>query len=133
MFSQINGEIGRFVADGIDDQTPVYVAVERPSPGARVISPPRKNAALSLTAESAPTPRDKHLTATERDDLFAWKQTSAVDAQSHAENAFARFKRVLGGGLRAKRDASQERETMIACNLLNRMRELGRQQSYRLR
>ena len=66
----------------------------------------------------------------ERDGVFAWKRTSGYYAQSHAENAFSRFKRTFGGGLRAKRDASQERETMIACNLLNRMRELGRPQSY---
>ena len=130
LLSQIDQEIGRFVADGIYDQQPVYDAVEDHSPGARVIIPPRKNAALSSTAESAPTQRDEHLATIERDGLFAWKRTSGYYAQSRAENAFARFKRVFGGGLRAKRDESQERETLIACNLLNRMRALGRPQSY---
>ena len=51
-------------------------------------------------------------------------------AQSHAENAFFRFKQSFGGRLRAKRDASQERETSLACALLNRMRDLGRPESY---
>ena len=32
--------------------------------------------------------------------------------------------------MRAKRDAAQEREASLACELLNRMRELGRPQSY---
>jgi hypothetical protein len=36
----------------------------------------------------------------------------------------------FGGGLRAKREASQEQEASLACALLNRMRELGRPQSY---
>ena len=129
LLSQIDDEIGRFVADGIYDQEPVRTAVEDHSPGARVIIPPRKNAALSPTAESAPTQRDEHLAAIERDGVFAWKRTSGYYAQSHAENAFAPYKRMFGGGLRAKREASQERETMIACNLLNRMREFGRPRS----
>jgi len=130
LLSQIDHEIDRFVADGIYDQTPVYAAVEAHSPGARVIIPPRKNAALSRTAQSAPTQRDEHLSAIERDGVFTWKRTSGYYAQSRAENAFSRFKRLFGDHLRAKRDESQERETMIACGLLNRMRELGRPQSY---
>jgi hypothetical protein len=95
-----------------------------------VIIPPRKNAVSSRTAETSPTQRDEHLATIERDGVFAWKRSSGYYAQSHAENAFARYKRTFGGGLRAKRDESQERETMIACQLLNRMRELGRPQSY---
>jgi hypothetical protein len=69
----------------------------------------------------------------ERDGLFAWKRTSGYGAQSHAENAFLRYKRTFVGGLRAKRDASQERKTITACQLLNRMRELGRSHSYPVR
>ena len=78
---------------------------------------------LSPRAGTSPTRRDEHLATIERDGVFAWKRTSGYDAQSHAENAFARFKRTLGGGLRAKRDASQEWETMIACKLLHGMRK----------
>ena len=133
LLSQIDDEIERFVADGIYDQTPVFAAVEAHSPGARVIIPPRKNAALSRTAETSPTQRDEHLAAIERDGVFAWKRRSGYYAQSRAENAFSRFKCLFGDHLRAKRDESQERETMIACGLLNRMRELGRPQSYPVR
>ena len=109
---------------------PVYAAVMGHSPGARVIIPPRKDAVVSPTATTAPTQRDQHLLAIESEGRFAWKRTSGYYAQSHAENAFSRFKRTFGGGLRAKRDASQEREASLACELLNRMRELGRPQSY---
>jgi len=95
-----------------------------------VIIPPRKDAVLSPTARSSPTQRDQHILEIEREDRFAWRRTSGYYAQSHAENAFARFKRTFGGGLRAKRDESQEREASIACQLLNRMLELGRPLSY---
>jgi hypothetical protein len=55
---------------------------------------------------------------------------SGYYAQAYAENVFARFKTTFGGGLRAKRDESQKREASLACQLLNRMLELGRPQSY---
>jgi hypothetical protein len=130
LLDQIDQEIDRFVGDGIYDQAPVYAAVEDHSPGVRVIIPPRKDAVLSPTAKSSPTQRDQHLLEIERDGRFAWKRTSGYYAQSHAENAFSRFKRTFGGGLRAKREESQEREASLACQLLNRMLELGRPQSY---
>ena len=130
LLSQINREIDRFIADGIYDQQPVYGAVERHAPGARVIIPPRKDAVLSPTGTSSPTPRDQHLLAIESEGRFAWKRTSGYYDQAYAENAFSRYKRTFGGGLRAKRDEAQEREASLACQLLNRMRELGRPQSY---
>ena len=95
-----------------------------------MIIPPRKDAVLSPTASIAPTQRDQHLLEIERNGRFKWKRMSGYYAQSHAENAFARFKRTFGGGLRAKREESQEREVSLACQLLNRMRELGRPLSY---
>jgi hypothetical protein len=130
LLDQIEEEIDRFVADGIYDQQPVYAAVEGHSPSAQVIIPPRKDAVVSPTARSSPTQRDQHLLAIEREGRFAWKRTSGYYAQSHAENAFARFKRTFGDRLRTKRDESQEREASLACQLLNRMLELGHPQSY---
>ena len=92
-----------------------------------------RQAAPSRTATTSPTQRDQHLAAIDRDGVFAWKRTSGYYAQSHAENTFFRYKRTFGGHMRAKRDESQEREAAIACELLNRMRELGRPQSYPVR
>jgi hypothetical protein len=130
LLDQIDQEIARFIGDGIFDQEPVYAAVEAHSPGARVIIPPRKDAVLSPTASTAPTQRDQHLLEIERVGRCDWKRTSGYYAQSHAENTFSRFKRTFGGGLRAKRDESQEREASLTCQLLNRMLELGRPLSY---
>ena len=122
--------MSRFIADGIDDQQPVYAAVEAHSPGAHVIVPPRQDAVLSPTATTSSTQRDEHLGSIEGDGLFAWKRTSGYYAQSYTENALTRYKRTFGSHMRAKRDTSQKRETVLACELLNRMRELGRPQSY---
>jgi hypothetical protein len=130
LLTQINREIDRFIGDGMYDQAPVYAAVMSHSPGASVLIPPRKDAVLSDHAGTFPTQRDQQLLAIERAGRFAWKRRSGYDAQSHAENAFFRFKQIFGGRLRAKREASQERETLLACALLNRMRDLGRPESY---
>jgi hypothetical protein len=61
---------------------------------------------------------------------FAWKRTSGYYDQAYAKEVFARFKRTFGDRLRAKRDEAQEREASLACQLLNRMLELGQPQSY---
>jgi len=130
LLSQVDGVLARFIGDGIFDQAPIYSAIENHSPGARVIIPPRTDAVLSSTARSAPAQRDAHVLAIESEGRCAWKRTSGYYAQSQAENAFSRFKRTFGGGLRSKRDASQKREAVLACELLNRMQALGRPQSY---
>ena len=49
---------------------------------------------------------------------------------AHAENAFARYKQTFGGRLNAKRNDSQENETLIACGILNKMLALGSPDSY---
>lgn len=126
---QVDRVIERFIGDGIYDQAPVYAAVMDHSPGAQVIIPPRKEAVLSPTGATSPTQRDRHIVAIESTGRFAWKRTSGYYDQSHAENAFSRYKRTFGGRLRAKREAAQEREASLACALLNRMREFGRPQS----
>jgi hypothetical protein len=95
-----------------------------------VIISPGKDAVLSPTVATSPTQRDQHISAIESDGRFRWKRTSGYYAQSHAENAFSRYKRTFGGDMRAKRDEAQEWEATIACELLNRMRKLGRPQSY---
>ena len=130
LLSQIEREIDRFIGDGMYDKEPVYAAVAQHSLGARVIIPPRTDAVLSHAGTTSPTQRDQHLLAIERAGRLQWKRTSGYYAQSHAENAFSRFKWTFGGGLRAKQEASQEREASLACALLNRMLELGRPQSY---
>jgi hypothetical protein len=127
---QVDGEITRFIGDGIYDQAPVYMAVTDHSPDVQIIVPPRKDAVLSPEAETDPSQRDQHLLAIERVGRFQWKRTSGYYDQSRAENVFARFKKAFGGALRAKRDASQEREASLACQLFNRILELGRPLSY---
>ena len=107
-----------------------YAAVKDHSLKASIIIPPQKDAVMSPQSATALTQRDRHLLASEKVGRFNWKRTPGYDGQTHAEYAFSRYKRIFGGRLRAKREESQEREAALGCVLLNRLRELGRPQSY---
>ena len=130
LLAQVDEDIARFIGDGMYDQAPVSTAVADHSPDVHVIIPPRKDAVVSPEAGTHPRQRDPHLFAIERVGRFQSKRTAGYDDQSRAEHTFARFKKPFGGRLRAKRDEAQEREASLGCQLLNRMWELGRPQSY---
>ena len=48
------------------------------------------------------------------------------------DNGVFRFKRVFGGRLRVRGEQAQRNEVFIACNVLNRMTELGMPRSERI-
>ena len=77
--------------------------------------------------------RDQHVADILSKGRPQWKRESGYYLQSHAENVFFRYQTILGGRLSAKRTESQEREAAIGCAVLNKMRELGRPQSYPVR
>ena len=125
LLAQVDREIDRFVGDGIYDQEVVYEVVGHHSPGAEVIVPPRKDAVLSNNSISASSQRDLHIAEIRSKGWSDWKRQSGYYLQSHAENAFFRYKRIIGGRLRAKDDDAQKREAAMGCAILNRMLEMG--------
>jgi hypothetical protein len=130
LLAQVNWVIDRFVGDRIYDQEAVYEAVDYHSPGAEVIVPPKKDAVLSYNSISASSHRDNHIAEIRSKGWSEWKRQSGYYLQSHAENAFYRYKRIIGGRLRAKNDDAQQREAAIGCAILNRMLEMGEPLSY---
>ena len=61
-----------------------------------------------------------------------WKKASGDHQQARVENAFFRYTSIVGHCLRARSSSGQRREAVLACNVLNRMTELGRPVSYRI-
>ena len=59
-----------------------------------------------------------------------WKETADYHRQARVENAFFRFKSIIGDGLRARSPGGQGTEAVLACNILNQMTALGRPVSY---
>ena len=50
---------------------------------------------------------------------------SGYHRQARVENAFFRYKSIIGPGLRARSPSGQGREAVLACTILNRMTELA--------
>ena len=59
-----------------------------------------------------------------------WKKEAGYHLQARVENAFFRYKSILGDRLRARSRGGRVAESVVACNVLNQMTELGRPESY---
>ena len=74
--------------------------------------------------------RDRAVRRVRRVGRRQWKKDVGWHRQARAENAFFRYKRMLGDDLRSRGADAQVVEARLACNILNRMIELGRPRSY---
>tara|TARA_R110002126_G_scaffold28337_1_gene94152 strand:+ start:1451 stop:1642 length:192 start_codon:yes stop_codon:yes gene_type:complete len=54
------------------------------------------------------------------------EKESGYHRQGAVENAFFRYKSIIGDRLRARHPKSQRAEAALACNVLNRMLDMGR-------
>jgi len=63
---------------------------------------------------------------------MAWQTSSGYTKRAKAETAMARFKQVIGDGLRSRTDERRATEVNVAVHVLNRMLELGRPNSVRI-
>ena len=132
LLDQVADPIASFTADGAYDQDNVYCEVAARHPDAAVIVPPRSSAVPSAMAETAPTQRDQHLRTVAERGRMGWQKASGYSWRALVEADIARFKRVIGGGLRSRTDGRRAAEVAIAVSALNRMLELGRPEYVRL-
>src|SRR5438874_7354907 len=126
LLDQIDGPIASFTADGAYDQDGVYGEVAARHPEAAVIVPPRSSAVPSETADTAPTPRDRHLQAIAEHGRMSWQKTAGYNWRALVEADIGRWKRVIGHALRSQTDKRQATEVALAVDVLNRMLALGR-------
>jgi hypothetical protein len=106
LLDQVKGPLASFTANGAYDQGSVYDAVTERDPEAAVIVPPRSTAALSETAETAPTQRDSHLQTIADKGQMGWQKASGYNIRSRVEAAIGRYKQVIGDGLHFRKDIS---------------------------
>ena len=132
LLDQVAAPVTSFTADGAYDQESVSAAVAARHPEAAIIVPPRSTAVPSATAETEPTQWDGHLQSIAEHGRAAWQRASGYTKRARAEAAIARFKRVIGDGLRSRTDQRRATEGDGAVLALNRMLELGRPISVRI-
>ncbi len=126
LLDQVAGAVASFTADGGYDQDSVSAAVTERHPETAIVVPPRVTAVPSATAEIAPTQRDRHLQCIAAHGRMAWQRVSEYTRRALVEVAMARWKQVIGDGLRAHTDERRATEVEVAVHTLNRMLELGR-------
>ena len=84
-----------------------------------------------LTADAAyDTARDRTIRQVQQAGRRQWKKDSGYHQQARMENAFFRYKLIIGESLRARSRAGQETEAILACHILNQMTQRGRPASY---
>ena len=135
MLDQIQSLIPSVTAEGAYDGGPVYrtIAAHQPDSPPAVIIPPRATAVPSATADTTPSLRDRHLEVIEKKGRRGWEKAVRYGQRALVETAMFRYKVLIGPTLRARKPAAQKIEARVACSVINRMTQLGRPISQRVR
>jgi hypothetical protein len=64
---------------------------------------------------------------------MGWQKASGYNVRSRVEAAIGRYKQVIGDGLHFRKDKRRANEVAVAVQVLNRMSELGRPISVRIK
>ena len=64
---------------------------------------------------------------------MGWQKASGYTVRSRVEAAIGRYEQVIGDGLRFRKDERRASEVAVAVQVLNRMTELGRPISVRIK
>ncbi|WP_341992900.1 IS5 family transposase [Azorhizobium sp. AG788] len=131
LLDQTIGPIATVMADGAYDGDPIYHTVAQRDAGAMVVIPPRATAVSGPTAATEPTQRDQHIQSIAERGRLGWQRQTDYGKRSKTETAMARYKRILGGQLRARTLPGQQAEAAIGVAVLNRMIGQARPNSVR--
>ncbi len=132
LLDRIREPLDAVIADGAYDQSGVHEAVNKRHPEAVVVVPPRSTAVLSDTAQSEPTPRNRHPQAIAEGGRRAWQATSGYNVRALVEAFFSRYKHVIGEELRFHADDRQQTGIGGAVLVRNRKLDRGRPDSVRI-
>jgi len=96
---------------------------------AMVVVPPARTASLSRRGPRSSV-RNRTIRRVQVLGRRRWTKASGYHRQARVENVIFRYKSTIGAGLRARSAAGRQTETLLGCNILNRMTGLGRPASY---
>ena len=92
--------------------------------GATVVVPPKRTAPV-FRRRPRSVARDRTISRLQEIGRRRWKKEAGYHRQARVENAFFRYKSIIGDRLCARHSEAQEAEAAIACNILNCMTTLG--------
>ncbi len=127
LIETVDDHAARVIADAAYDTVAFYDAAS--ARGATVVVPPAKTAGVPRRRPRSRA-RDRTITKVKCIGRRRWKKTSRYHQQARVENAFFRYKTIIGDGLRARTPGGRAVEALLACNILNAMTDMGRPASY---
>ena len=128
LIAEVPDDIVRITADAAYDTLAFYDAAAHR--GADVVVPPTRTATVSRRREPRCAARDRTVGRVNELGRREWKRASGYHRQGRVENTFFRYKTIIGPRLRSRCPGAQRTEAVLACNVLNRMGELARPDSY---
>ena len=127
LIGEVDDQIARVTADAAYDTVAFYEAAG--ARGATVVVPPCKTANVSRHRPRS-CARDRTIAHVKTVGQRRWKQEVGYRGQARVENAFFRYKSMIGDRLRARSRGGRVAEILVACKVLNQMTERGRPESY---
>ncbi|MFT7619585.1 MAG: transposase [Planctomycetota bacterium] len=127
MIKRVKRKVSSVVGDSAYDSHELYDVAE--DVGANVVVPPIKTAQVN---KSSPKNRNKTVKRINEIGRRRWQKEVGYHRQGKVENAFFRFKTIISGRLRSRSPEAQKTETILACNVLNRMFETGKPKSVKI-
>lgn len=133
LLEQIDQPIEQVSGDGGYDTKGCYDTISQH--GAKAIIPPRSNAKIQQhsNTQAQPYPRDENLRRIHQVGRKQWKQENGYHRRSLSETAIFRLKTIFGGKLRRRFFDNQAVELFLQCAALNRMIQLGKPDSYKVK
>jgi len=113
LIAAVDGDLACVTADAAYDTVGVYEAAA--GRGAKVVIPPTRTATVSRRGPRSSV-RDRTIKAVEEAGRRRWQKESGYHRQGRVENAFFRYKSVLGEALHARTPGAQTVEIQLACN-----------------
>jgi hypothetical protein len=129
--AKVGQPIKSFTGDGAYDK----VKVRKMLYTARIkqIIPPQHNAVINLDGESCLKYRNKAIKDINTKGRKQWKVSVNYHKRSLSETAMFRYKAIIGAHLQSRTLDNQLIEAKISCNILNRMLQLIKPRSYKIK
>ena len=127
LIKAVDGRLTSVTGDAAYDTIAFYDAAG--ARGAAVVVPPAKTARVSRRKPRS-SARDRTIRRVHAVGRRRWKKASGYHRQARVEDAFFRYKSIIGDSLHARSPAGQGTGAILACNILNQMTQRGRPASY---
>ena len=133
ILEQIRAAIDQFTADGAYDTRPMYEALAASAAAdISIVIPPKKTATVDSRAVGPWRQRNHAIERIAEVGRRQWRKESGAHRQARAENGMYRYKRIVGDRLRAQHYEAQQKEALIAVNVINRVTALGMPESVKV-